>query len=488
MKKKVIMAIIGTAFLMAACGKTDTGDVVLSESEEYVLTSLEGENSDIGSEIFEEIDSDDIFTDRDNEQSVDLTDASYISVKDGSDVTITEEGVYVLSGSAEDATVYVEADSSAKVQLVLDGLVINNSDRPCIYIKSADKVFVTTVSDDNVLTVSGSFTTDGETNTDAVIFSKDDLVLNGTGSLTVTSSDNGIAGKDGVRITGGSLMISCEGSAIEAHNAIEIADGVIDISNCNDGLHAEDSDDDTVGYIYISGGSISINASDDALHATTIVKIDDGTFELSAAEAIEGTAIQINGGEINISAADDGINAASKSSAYDPLFELNDGNVTIAMGAGDTDGVDSNGDIIINGGTISITGQSAFDYTGSAEYNGGTVIVNGEETDTITNQFMGGPGMEGGQGNRFQNDGTRPEGTRTEGTKPSADGETPGGREPAANDEMPEGMELPANGEMPDGMGPSADGEVPEGFEPPANGNRPEGFEPPANGERPEGQ
>ena len=302
MKKKVIMAIIGTAFLMAACGKTDTGDVVLSESEDYVLTSLEGENSDIGSEIFEEIDSDDIFTDRDNEQSADLTDASYISVKDGSDVTITEEGVYVLSGSAEDATVYVEADSSAKVQLVLDGLVINNSERPCIYIKSADKVFVTTVSDDNVLTVSGSFTTDGETNTDGVIFSKDDLVLNGTGSLTVTSSDNGIAGKDGIRITGGSLMMSCEGSAIEAHNAIEIADGVIDISNCNDGLHAEDSDDDTAGYIYISGGRISINASDDALHATTIVKIDDGTFDLTAAEAIEGTAIQINGGEINISA------------------------------------------------------------------------------------------------------------------------------------------------------------------------------------------
>lgn len=444
MKKKIIMAIIGTAFLMTACGKTDTGDVVLSESEEYVLTSLEGENSDTGSEIFKEIDSDDIFTDRDNEQTADLTDASYISVKDGSDVTITEEGVYVLSGSAEDATIYVGADSSAKVQLVLDGLEINNSDMPCIYIKSADKVFVTTVSDDNVLTVSGSFTADGETNTDAVIFSKDDLVLNGTGCLNVISADNGIAGKDGIRITGGNLVISCEGNAIEAHNAIEIADGEIEISKCNDGLHAEDSDDDTVGYIYINGGTISINASDDALHATTIVKIDDGTFELSAAEAIEGTAIQINGGNVIISATDDGINAANKSSAYEPLFELNGGNVSIDMGAGDTDGVDSNGDIIINGGTISITGQSTFDYSGSAEYNGGTIIVNGEETDTITNQFMGEPGMEGGRDNRFPNDGT-----------------------------SPEGMELPANGERPEGMEPPANGERPEGMEPPANGGRP---------------
>ena len=68
------------------------------------------------------------------------------------------------------------------------------------------------------------------------------------------------------------------------------------------------------------------------------------------------------------------------------------------MGSGDTDGIDANGNIYINGGTIDITAASPFDYDGQAEYKGGTLIVNGEQTTTITNQMMGG-GMRGGQGN-----------------------------------------------------------------------------------------
>ena len=65
------------------------------------------------------------------------------------------------------------------------------------------------------------------------------------------------------------------------------------------------------------------------------------------------------------------------------------------MGQGDTDGIDSNGNIYINGGTINITGNSPFDYDGTAKYNGGTLIVNGSQTNIITNQMMGGGGMNG---------------------------------------------------------------------------------------------
>jgi hypothetical protein len=70
------------------------------------------------------------------------------------------------------------------------------------------------------------------------------------------------------------------------------------------------------------------------------------------------------------------------------------------MGAGDTDGVDSNGNIIVNGGTISVTGNSTFDYDGTAQYNGGTIIVNGQTVNSIPNQMMGGGmgGMRGGMG------------------------------------------------------------------------------------------
>ena len=114
--------------------------------------------------------------------------------------------------------------------------------------------------------------------------------------------------------------------------------------------------------------------------------------EPAAAEGFEATYIRINDGSIRISATDDGINAARKSSAYTPTAEINGGEIAISMGAGDTDGVDSNGDLIISGGTISVTGNSAFDYDGAATYTGGTIIVNGQQVDSIPNQMKGGRG------------------------------------------------------------------------------------------------
>ena len=89
---------------------------------------------------------------------------------------------------------------------------------------------------------------------------------------------------------------------------------------------------------------------------------------------------------------------------------MNDGSLTIVMGGGDTDAVDSNGNIVVNGGTINITAQSSFDCDGSAQYNGGTIIVNGQQIDSIPNQFMGGGmggfGGMGGMGGNGAGNGT----------------------------------------------------------------------------------
>ena len=343
------------------------------------------------------IDATDLFTERDLTQTADLSEAKTIALSDGQNVSITEAGVYVLSGSAKNVTVTVDAADDAKVQLVLDGVSVTNTDSPVIYVKNADKVFVTTQGD-NSLSVTGSFTADGSTNTDAVIFSKDDLVLNGTGTLTISSTDNGITSKDDLKITGGTITIDCVSDAIEANDTIAIADGTVTVNSQKDGLHAEKESDDTKGMIYICGGSLTVNAADDAVHATAIVQIDGGTLDLTASEGIESTYIQINGGTIKIAASDDGINAGRKSSSYEVAVEITNGDITVNMGAGDTDGIDSNGNLYISGGTVDITCQSPFDYDGNAEYTGGTLIVNGTETNEITNQMMGGGmgGMRGG--------------------------------------------------------------------------------------------
>ena len=338
----------------------------------------------------------DLFTSRDLEQAADLTDATSITLTDGADVNITEAGVYIISGTAANATIRVEADSEAKVQLVLDGANITNDSAPCVYVVEADKVFVTTTGDSS-LSVTGAF--DSDTNVDAVIFSKSDLVLNGTATLMIASSDNGVSCKDDLKITGGAYAITAASKAIEAHDSIRVSDGVFTLTAGMDGLHAENSDDETLGYIYIGGGTFEINAGDDAIHALSVAQIDGGTFDIIAAEGIEATYIQINGGTMNIRATDDGINAAQKSSVYTATLEINGGEITVDMGSGDTDAIDSNGNIIVNGGTINVTGSSSFDYDGSAQYNGGTIIVNGQQVDSIPNQMMGGMAGMNGPGN-----------------------------------------------------------------------------------------
>ena len=342
------------------------------------------------------LDTSDLFSSRDLEQTADLTGAENITVSDGETYTVSKEGVYVVTGSASNAQIVVSAGDEDKVQLVLDSVSITNESTPCIYVQNADKVFVTTTDSENTLTVSGAFTADGDTNTDAVIFSRDDLVINGTGTLNIVSSENGISGKDDLKVTGGTINITCTADALEANESILVADGTISIKSDKDGLHAENDEDNTVGYIYIADGTITIEAGDDAIHATTIAQVDGGTIDLTGAEGIEGTYIQINGGEISIAAADDGINAGQKSNFATPTVEVNGGELTIVMGSGDTDGVDSNGNLYLNGGTLNITAQSPFDYDGTARNNGATLIVNGSETDSITNQMMGGGGMGGG--------------------------------------------------------------------------------------------
>ncbi len=339
----------------------------------------------------------DLFTDRDLAQTADLSEAAAVTVSDGQEIRITEAGVYVLSGTAAGATVYVEAADDAKVQLVLQGLQMTNTDFPCIYVVSADKVFITTAADSS-LAVTGTFRADGETNTDGVIFSRQDLTLNGTATLTIASAENGVVCKDDLKITGGTYEISAKSKAFEANDSIRVAGGTFTLQAGTDGLHAENSDDDSKGYIWIGGGNLNITCGDDGIHATSVVQIDDGEVTVSAAEGIEGTFIQINGGTIRIAASDDGINAAKKSSAVEAAIEFNGGTVNVAMGGGDTDGIDSNGNLYINGGVISVTGNSTFDYDGYVSFTGGTVYINGQQTSSIPNQMLGGGGGRGGWG------------------------------------------------------------------------------------------
>ena len=340
-----------------------------------------------------------LFSERDLAQTADLREAKAVTLSDGETAVITEAGVYVLSGSAKEAQIVVEAGDEDKVQLVLDGLSIVNTDKPCILVENADKVFLTSAEgSENTLTVSGRFSGDE----DAAVYARDDLVLNGLGTVTICSSGDGVRCGDDLKLTGGTWNVTAADTALKAHDSILVYDGVYVLDAGSDGLHGEDNEDDSAGCILIQGGSFAIRAGDDGVHAATVVTVNGGTLAISAAEGIEATQVIINDGEIAIQASDDGVNAGRKSMSLSVKIEVNGGALTIVMGAGDTDGIDSNGDLIITGGVIDVTAQSPFDYDGSCTYTGGTIIVNGTETNSITNQMMGGgfggPGGMGGPG------------------------------------------------------------------------------------------
>ena len=436
MKKYSLLKCTAVLSLILSAGCTAAGPAQESAPAETVDTSdpAESQETSIVSTAAGTITADSVFTDRDLEQTADLSQAIVLDVEDNQEITISKEGIYLLSGTASEYTVRVEASKEAKVQLVLDGLDVTNTDFPVIYVVSADKVFITTTDSNNTLEVTGAFRDDGDTGTDAVIFSKDDLVLNGTGTLNIVSSDNGISSKDDLKITGGTLNITAVSDALEAHDSVAIADGDITIHTPKDGIHSEDDEDDTVGYVYIGGGTLNIEAGDDAVHATTVLQIDGGTLDIQAHEALEATVVEINGGDIAIQASDDGINAGQKSKAYTPLIEINGGTLQITMSAGDTDALDSNGDLIINGGTVDITAQFAFDYVGQGILNGGTVLVNGTQVTTITESMM-----EGGMQGQMPQGGQMPEGApggQMPGENPNGQppqGQRPGGHRPGGN-------------------------------------------------------
>jgi hypothetical protein len=388
------LSVVAITMVLAFAGCTSTAATTQAASTAATTTSTattKTTGTTVTSSANAVIDTTDLFSTRDMEQTADTSNATKITVTSGQDVEITSEGIYVISGTATDVTIKVEAPEDAKVQIVLDGVSITNTDAPCIYVKTADKVFVTTTSTENTLKVTGTFTTDGDINTDAVIFSKSDLTLNGTGTLNISSTDNGITSKDDLKITGGTYNITSTGQSLQANDSIAIADGTFNITSSKDGIHAENNEDDTVGYVYIAGGDFTIKATKQGIQATTICEIDGGTFNITAMEGIEATDIEIDGGNITISASDDGMNASAKSTAESVQIVINDGTLNVTVGSGDTDAIDANGSITVNGGTINITAPtSSFDYDTTGTINGGTVTVNGTQVTTMPAQMMGG--------------------------------------------------------------------------------------------------
>lgn len=210
---------------------------------------------------------------------------AYIS---GNIITITKEGTYVLSGALSEGQIVVDADS-AKVQLVLDNVDITCASSAAIYVKNADKTFITLAEgSENILMNTAEYETIDDNNIDAVIFSKDDLTLNGKGTLTINSEyGHGIVSKDDLKLVGGTYNITAENHALSGKDSVRIAEGTYNLTSGKDGIHSENADDDEKGFVYIASGDFTIESTGDGIDASYVVQIDDGDFDITAGGGAE---------------------------------------------------------------------------------------------------------------------------------------------------------------------------------------------------------
>lgn len=293
-RKKLLALFCATALSMTAvagCTGTEssTGNVVSSETEvnaeETVAQSETGTFS-----------SADMFTERDLAGTYEESGAVYVTLSDdgitgetdgvainGQTVTITAEGTYIFCGTLSEGQIVVDADN-AKVQIVFDNVDITCASSAAVYVKSAEKVFVTLAEgSQNTLRNTDEYVAIDDNNIDAVIFAKSDLTLNGTGSLTIVSAEGyGIVSKDDLKITGGIYDITAAGHALSGKDSVRIADGTFILTAEKDGIHAENADDEEKGYIYIADGDFTITSDGDGMDASNIVQIEDGTFDITA--------------------------------------------------------------------------------------------------------------------------------------------------------------------------------------------------------------
>lgn len=506
-------AVTSSSSVNAESARTESTGETSADNADTTSESTDSENamesaSDINFDLeLTESTIDTEFTDREKSGSYKALEAVKITLNkttatvsgsgakaDGSTITITEEGVYVVSGTLEDGQIIVDASDSDKVQIVLDGVHINCETNAAIYVREADKVFITLAENSsNTLGGGNEYTQIDDNTVDGVIFSKSNLVCNGTGSLTIEADyKHGIVSRDDLVITGGTYKITAADNGITAKDQLKILDGIFDIDAANSAVKAKNADDAELGNIYIAGGIFTIEAEQDGFHATGSIVVDDGTITVNSGddgfhaeldtvihggtilveesyEGLEGKRVVVNGGDITVNASNDGVNAVGSgdddsnaassnndSSAavnsgddssisgaadgkeppqmppdtengsdmqpsqdfdpenapsggnapqsFDPGNALSDGNAPQKMQGGpggggnselyikitggtltvsaDGDGLDSNGGLLVTGGTTIVygptsDGDSALDYDGSAIATGGTLAAIG---------------------------------------------------------------------------------------------------------------
>ena len=326
--------------------------------------------------------------------------SSGVSIEPGV-VTITEAGTYTITGAYQGQLV-VDAGDDAQVTLIFDDVSIDNAAGPAVLLSSADGVEVQLAAGSQN-SISDAATYAEDTDEDAALFSHVDLNITGDGSLEVTGNgSDGIASKDDLVITGGSLTVTAADDGLRGKDALVITGGDVDVTSIGDGLKTTNEDEADRGYFLISDGNVTIEAGDDGIDVISDALFSGGTVTVTGSvEGVEAQNILVGGGILDVTSSDDGLNATVGSTTTEETADAataapgagqmggasmgDDGSNLVLYGGTVTidaqgDGIDSNGNLTISGGEITVFGTSsggngAFDVNGTFTLSGGDVLA-----------------------------------------------------------------------------------------------------------------
>lgn len=317
--------------------------------------------------------------------------------------TITKSGIYELTGALADGSITVDVDNSSDsgiVYLILNNAEISSSTSAPIYIKDAEKtVLILEENTKNKIYQGADCDINEDEEPSAAIFSKSDLTITGSGSLEVTSDFNdGITGKDSVKITDGVITVRAKSDGIVGKDLLAVKKANITIEAGKDGMRSTNETDEGMGNVVIEDGIFAISSENDGIQAYNILQINGGTFNLTTgggyAGVIKTSSNFERGGKNNIDfqPPDNNTNTnidINKETQTDEEAATDtesqkclkaDGGILIENGtfklSSYEDGIHSNGNIIIKDGTFTVkSGDDAIHSDGNLEVADGTITV-----------------------------------------------------------------------------------------------------------------
>lgn len=299
----------------------------------------------------------------------------------GSTVTITAAGTYRIAGNLSDGQIVVNTADTAAVKLVLDGVSVANADDAALLVAKGKRT-VLLLADGTTNTFTDGATYPSGADQNAAIWSKGNLSIGGTGTLTVVGRfEDGIATKDGLVVQSGTINVNAVDDGIRGKDYLVVNGGTFAVTAGGDAFKGSEDEDAALGYVLLRGGSGTLTGGGDAVSAETDALLAGGTFTLRAGGGSSatgtdtlshkgvkaGTRLVMDGGTLAVDTRDDGLHANG-------ALTVNGGSATIATG---DDGVHTDGALTVNAGTIIVTKSYEGVEGGAANMaiNGGTIRI-----------------------------------------------------------------------------------------------------------------